>query len=248
MRVLRVRYKNTSFYAMLTGDSVQCLNPALGFADPIPLADILVLPVAAPSKVVCVGLNYREHAAELNMPVPDAPSFFLKPPSAIIGTGQAISLPAVSQRVDYEAELAIVMGKTAHCLRPEDVAEHIFGFTCANDVTARDLQTQGVMFGYCKGFDTFLPLGPWIETDVPNPDALALRLIQNGEVRQEANTADMIFSPYELVERISHVMTLLPGDVILTGTPPGVGPMAAGDDIRVEVENVALLINSVVGP
>ncbi|UZP67312.1 fumarylacetoacetate hydrolase family protein [Desulfovibrio mangrovi] len=245
MRVLRVRYKNSAFYAALREDTVLCLNPQLGFVDPIPLEDVAVLPVVTPSKVVCVGLNYKAHAAELGMPIPDEPVYFLKPPSAVIGSGQPILLPEVSQRVDYEAELAIVIGKESRKLRPDQVPDSIFGFTCANDVTARDLQKKDAMFGRCKGFDTFLPIGPWIETEVKNPDDLTIRCIKNGQVMQEGHTSDMLFSPYSLVMHISHVMTLLPGDVILTGTPPGVGPMHPGDEVRVEVENMALLINPV---
>lgn len=245
MRVLRVRYKGAAFYAALTDNTVRCLNPQLGLQDPIPLEEIAVLPVVAPSKVVCVGLNYRAHAAELGMPVPDEPAYFLKPPSAIIGSGQPILLPESSSRVDYEAELAIVIGRECRRLHRDDVREHIFGFTCANDVTARDLQKKDMMFGRCKGFDTFLPIGPWIETDVPDPDNLTIRLIKNGEVMQEGSTADMLFSPFDLVADLSHIMTLLPGDVVLTGTPPGVGPMLPGDEVRVEVENMGLLINPV---
>lgn len=245
MRVLRVRYKNSAFYAALRENTVLCLNPQLGFVNPIPLEDITVLPVVAPSKIICTGLNYKAHAAEIGMPVPDEPIYFLKPPSAVIGSGQAIILPEASRRVDYEAELAIVVGKECRHLRKDQVRDAIFGFTCANDVTARDLQKKDTMFGRCKGFDTFLPIGPWIETDVPDPDDLTIRLIKNGEVMQEGHTSDMLFSPFDLMIHISHVMTLQPGDVILTGTPPGVGPMLPGDEVRVEVENMGLLINPV---
>ncbi len=245
MRVLRVRYQHSSFYAALKDNTVLCLNPQLGLVDPIPLEEITVLPVVAPTKVVCAGLNYKAHAAEIGMPVPDEPVYFLKPPSAIIGSGQPILLPEASTQVDHEAELAIVIGKESRGLRVDQVADSIFGFTCANDVTARDLQKKDSMFGRCKGFDTFLPVGPWIETDVPDPDNLTIRCIKNGEVVQEGHTSDMLFSPYELVAHISHVMTLQPGDLILTGTPPGVGPLHAGDEVRVEVENMALLINPV---
>ncbi|GFM32934.1 fumarylacetoacetate hydrolase family protein [Desulfovibrio subterraneus] len=245
MRVLRVRYNNTAFYAALREDTVLCLNPQLGLVDPIPLEDVSILPVVTPSKIVCVGLNYRAHAAELGMPVSDEPVYFLKPPSAVIGSGQPILLPEISKQVDYEAELAIVIGKECRRLRHDQVPDSIFGFTCANDVTARDLQKNDPWFGRCKGFDTFLPIGPWIETDVKNPDDLTIRCIKNGQVMQEGHTSDMLFSPYDLVVHISQVMTLLPGDVILTGTPPGIGPMQPGDEIRVEVENMGLLINPV---
>jgi len=245
MRVVRVRYAGKLFYATLTGKEVLCLDRSLGFEAPIALAEVMVLPPAQPSKIICAAVNYRAHAEEVGLPIPEEPVIFFKPPSSIIGPGQTIVLPAQSQRVDYEAELALVIGKTGRNIEIADVAAHIFGYCCANDVTARDLQRKDKQFGRAKGFDTFCPLGPWIETQVEDPSSLQVKAIINGEVRQDGNTSDMIFSPFELVSFISKVMTLMPGDVILTGTPPGVSPLAPGDEVHVDIAGVGLLINPV---
>ena len=245
MRVVRVRYAGKLFYATLTGKEVLCLDRSLGFEAPIALSEVMVLPPAQPSKIICAAVNYRAHAEEVGLPIPEEPVIFFKPPSSIIGPGQAIVLPASSQRVDYEAELALVMGKAGRNIAAADVPAYVFGYCCANDVTARDLQRKDVQFGRAKSFDTFCPLGPWIETQVENPDNLQIRTLVNGQVRQDGNTSDMIFSPFELVSFISKVMTLLPGDVILTGTPPGVAPMNPGDEVHVDIPGVGLLINAV---
>ena len=197
-----------------------------------------------PSKIVAVGLNYRSHARELGMDVPAEPVLFLKPPSAVIGPGEAIVLPTGVGRVDYEAELALVMGRTARDVSPEAAAEHVAGYTCANDVTARDLQEKDGQWTRAKSFDTFCPLGPEVVGEAPEPEAL-VELLLNGEVRQSAPVSDMIFSPLELVSFISSVMTLECGDVIITGTPPGVGPLAAGDTVTVRVGGVGELTNPV---
>ncbi|MEF3697301.1 fumarylacetoacetate hydrolase family protein [Desulfolutivibrio sp.] len=246
MRVLRVRHQDKSFYASLLEDHVVCLDRSLSYDKPIPLSEIQLLPPVAPTKVVCAAVNYRSHAAEVGREVPDEPVLFLKPPSAVIPAGQPIVLPRASARVDYEAELAVVMGRPCRNVPPEKVAAHIFGYTCANDVTARDLQNKDGLYGRAKGFDTFAPIGPWIETEAPDPGNLAIRTLVNGEVRQEGDTSDMIFPVAELVSFISRVMTLQPGDVILTGTPPGIGPLAAGDEVRIEIAGVGVLINPVV--
>lgn len=247
MRILRVLHQGRIFYASLLEDSVICLNKELGYTDPIPLRDLSVLPVVMPSKIVCAAINYRAHGAELGHSVPEEPRLFLKPPSAVIGAGQAIILPESSSRVDHEGELAVVVGRSAKNVAEEHADEYIFGYTCANDVTARDLQQRDQLFGRAKGFDTFCPIGPWIETEVPDPDNLVLRTLVNEEVRQEGSTADMIFGPRKLLAYVSSIMTLSPGDVILTGTPEGVGPIRDGDEVRVEIEEVGLLINPVVG-
>lgn len=248
MRIIRVGYKNMSFYAQLLDDGVLCLDRTKGLNEPLPLNEVRILQLAVPSKVVCLGLNYRPHIEEMGHETPDEPILFLKPPSAVIGHGQPIRMPAMSERVDYEGELAVVMGKPCSHVAPGDVAPHIFGYTCANDVTARDLQRKDGQFTRGKGFDTFAPIGPWIETDVPDPGDLTLRTLVNGEVRQEANTGTMIFPVPEIVSFISRVMTLMPGDVILTGTPEGVGPLAPGDEVCVEIEGVGYLSNPVLGP
>lgn len=198
-----------------------------------------------PGKIIAVGLNYRSHAAELGMAVPDEPILFMKPPSAVIGPGDAIIIPSASSRVDFEAELAVVIGDIAHDVSQKEAANHVAGYTCANDVTARDLQEKDGQWTRAKSFDTFCPLGPWIETVAPEPDA-RVELVLEGETRQSAPVSDMIFSPLELVAFISRVMTLQPGDVILTGTPPGVGRLKAGDEVTVRVDGVGELVNNVI--
>jgi 2-keto-4-pentenoate hydratase/2-oxohepta-3-ene-1,7-dioic acid hydratase in catechol pathway len=199
-----------------------------------------------PSKVVCVGRNYADHAAELGNEVPTEPLIFLKPSTAVIGPGESIRLPAISDQVEHEAELAVVIGLPgARGLDREAAKGSIFGYTCANDVTARDLQRQDVQFTRAKGFDSFCPLGPWIETDADVADA-EIRCEVNGEVRQLGSTKDMVFDPAQLVAFVSQVMTLLPGDVVLTGTPAGVGPLQAGERVSVSVAGIGTLSNKVV--
>lgn len=203
----------------------------------------LLAPVR-PTKVVAIARNYAAHARELGHEVPSEPLFFLKPPSSLIGPGQAILLPPQSAEVHHEAELALVIGVRAHRLRPDEVRAHIFGYTCLNDVTARDLQRADKHFTRAKGFDTFCPLGPWIETELPaGPLAISCRV--DGEIRQLGSTADLIFSIEQLVAYVSSVMTLEPGDVIATGTPAGVGPLRAGEQVEVEVEGIGTLSNPV---
>jgi 2-keto-4-pentenoate hydratase/2-oxohepta-3-ene-1,7-dioic acid hydratase in catechol pathway len=200
------------------------------------------LPV--PSKIVCVGRNYAEHAKELGNEAPPEPIIFLKPPSALLAPEGTIVRPAISQRVDFEGELAIVIGKRAKDVKAADWREYVLGFTCANDVTARDIQKKDVQFTRGKGFDTFCPLGPAIETELDVSD-LRVQTRVNGETRQDGRTSQMIFPPPFLIEFITSIMTLLPGDVILTGTPSGVGPLAAGDVVEVEIEGIGVLRNSV---
>ncbi len=224
---------------------VYCLNKELGIEDLIPLPQVQVLPLVMPTKVVCVGLNYKKHAEEMNKPLPDEPLLFLKPPTAIIGIGQPIILPHDVGRVDYEGELVIVIGKTARHVSVEEAPQHIFGYTCGNDVTARVLQKKDIQYTRAKGFDTFAPIGPWIETEVENPSDLMLRTLVNGEVRQESSTSDMIFEPNEILSFVSRVMTLHPGDVIFTGTPSGIGQLSPSDEVRVDISVVGTLINTV---
>ena len=199
-----------------------------------------------PSKIVCVGRNYADHAAELGNEVPAEPLLFLKPSTAVIGPHDAIRLPPQSKQVEHEAELAIVVGPPgARRVERAEAARAIFGYSCANDVTARDLQRADGQFTRAKGFDSFCPLGPWIVTGVDVGD-VEVRCEVGEEVRQLGRTRDMVFDPPTLVSYISHVMTLLPGDVVLTGTPAGVGPMADGDLVTVRVEGVGQLTNRVV--
>jgi 2-keto-4-pentenoate hydratase/2-oxohepta-3-ene-1,7-dioic acid hydratase in catechol pathway len=203
-----------------------------------------MLPPVVPSKIVCVGRNYAEHAKELGNEAPSEPILFLKPPSALLAPGGTIVRPAASQRVDFEGELAIVIGREAKNVSAARWRDYVRGFTCANDVTARDLQKKDVQFTRGKGFDTFCPIGPCIEDDL---DVADVRLITrvNGDVRQDGRTSQMIFPPPFLLEFISSIMTLVPGDVILTGTPAGVGPLAAGDTVEVEIEGIGVLRNFV---
>ncbi|MGN9907207.1 fumarylacetoacetate hydrolase family protein [Phytohabitans sp. LJ34] len=210
------------------------------------LADVRLLSPILPSKVVCVGRNYAEHAAELGNEVPKEPLLFLKPSTAVIGPRDAIRLPAQSKQVEHEAELAVVIGPPGARRADRAAAERaIFGYTCANDVTARDLQKADVQFTRAKGFDSFCPLGPWISTGLDVSD-LEVRCEVNEEVRQLGRTKDLIFDVPTLVSYVSHVMTLLPGDVILTGTPAGVSPITAGDTVVVRVEGIGDLANPVV--
>jgi len=208
------------------------------------IAAATLLPPVLPSKIVCIGRNYAEHAKELGNEAPPEPIIFLKPPSALLPPNGTIVRPPQSQRVDHEGELAIVIGATAKNVSRERWRDVVLGFTCANDVTARDLQKKDIQFTRGKGFDTFCPLGPCIETRL-DPSRLAISTRVNGAVRQDGNTAQMIFDCGVLVEFITSVMTLLPGDVILTGTPAGVGPLAAGDVVEVTVEGIGTLRNVV---
>lgn len=219
----------------------------LGAADesrPALIAEARLLPPVSPTKIVAVGRNYADHAKELGNDAPTEPIIFLKPPTALLAHGGTIVRPPQSERVDFEGELAMIVSREARNVARADWRRFILGFTCANDVTARDLQKRDVQFTRGKSFDTFAPLGPCIDTDV-DPSNLAITTRVNGEVRQSGNTSQMIFGCDVIVEFISSIMTLLPGDVILTGTPAGVGPLAAGDVVEVEIEGIGVLKNSV---
>jgi 2-keto-4-pentenoate hydratase/2-oxohepta-3-ene-1,7-dioic acid hydratase in catechol pathway len=198
-----------------------------------------------PSKIVCVGRNYREHAAELGNKMPDEPLLFLKAPSAIISSGEEIVLPSASQQVEHEGELGVVIGRAARNIPSgEDPLSYVLGYTCVNDVTARDLQRKDVQFTRGKSFDTFCPVGPWIETDI-DPGNVVVETRLNGEVKQKGNTADMAFPVAFLIRYISEIMTLYPGDLIATGTPAGVSRMKPGDIVEVEVAGIGILQNRV---
>lgn len=211
----------------------------------LPLHMVRLLAPVMPGKIICVGRNYAEHAREQNVEVPDIPILFMKPPSAVIGPGDAIVLPPQSKQVEHEGELAIVIGKTGRWIATEEALNYVFGFTVANDVTARDLQRRDGQWTRGKGFDTFLPLGPWIETDLDPADVIVQTRV-NGEMRQMASTREMIFSVQHLIAFISSVMTLNPSDVILTGTPAGIGPLNPGDVVAVSVEGIGELSNPVI--
>jgi 2-keto-4-pentenoate hydratase/2-oxohepta-3-ene-1,7-dioic acid hydratase in catechol pathway len=214
--------------------------------EPIALVEAVLLPPVRPSKIVCVGRNYREHAAELGNEVPKEPLIFLKPSSSLLAPGGVVRRPKLSERVDYEGELCVVIGKT--CYRPpadEDVRPYILGYTCLNDVTARDLQSKDGQWWRAKGFDTFCPVGPVVVDGLDPWAGVGVETRVNGAVRQNGNTKDFIFPLDVVIRYIAEVMTLFPGDLIATGTPAGVGSLAAGDSVEVSVEGVGTLRNSV---
>jgi 2-keto-4-pentenoate hydratase/2-oxohepta-3-ene-1,7-dioic acid hydratase in catechol pathway len=252
MRFVRVMIPNTEtpVYGVLEGTQV-ALFRGLPWGEPefvgvaVELDELKVLAPTIPSKIICVGKNYAEHAAEMNSSVPDEPVIFLKPNTTVIADLDPIVLPAQSQEVHYEAELAVVIGAVAKDVPVERAGEVIFGYTCANDVTARDLQAKDKQWTRAKSFDTFCPLGPWIETEL-DPSTLAISCEVNDEVKQSSNTKEMIRGVHEMVSWISQVMTLIPGDVILTGTPAGVGPIVAGDSVSVTIQGIGTLTNPVI--
>jgi 2-keto-4-pentenoate hydratase/2-oxohepta-3-ene-1,7-dioic acid hydratase in catechol pathway len=212
----------------------------------IPLTDAVLLAPVQPSKIVCIGRNYREHAAELGHDVPPEPLIFLKPPSSLVAPGQNIIRPKISARVDHEGELGVVIAKRCRSLHSgEDVRPYILGYTCVNDVTARDLQNKDGQWTRSKGFDTFCPAGPIVSDELDPWQGVAVETRVNGEARQQANTRDFIFPLDVVIRHISQVMTLLPGDLIATGTPKGVGPLRAGDVVEVTVQGVGTLRNLV---
>ena len=208
------------------------------------LADVRLLAPVIPSKIVCVGKNYREHAAEMNSEAPDEPLLFLKPSTSVIGSGDPIDLPWQSEQVEHEGELAVVIGRMCKDISIDRVDEVVFGYTCANDVTARDLQKSDGQWARAKGFDTFCPLGPWIQTELSPADAdITVRV--NGEQRQHGGIDAMVHDVPAVVSYVSSCMTLLPGDVILTGTPEGVGPLTDGDSVSVGISGIGTLTNPV---
>jgi 2-keto-4-pentenoate hydratase/2-oxohepta-3-ene-1,7-dioic acid hydratase in catechol pathway len=238
------------------GDLVAYL--ATGEADdgaPVPLADVRPLaPVPHPGKIVCIGLNYRDHAAEAGLPLPEVPILFPKFANSVVGPGEPIVLPPEVSEPDYEAELAVVIGRTAHRVDVDEALDHVGGYTCANDVSARDLQNRTSQWMLGKAIDTFLPLGPVLVTpdEIPDPQALAIRCEMNGAELQSSSTGQMVFGVAELIASISRTMTLEPGDVIATGTPPGVGfarrpPvwLRDGDEVTIEIERIGRLTNPV---
>lgn len=206
------------------------------------LSDVMILPPCNPSKAICIGLNYKEHVNEVGEEIPQMPVVFMKPSTAVIGNMDLIEYPDISKRVDYECELAVVIKKEIKNISLENAKDAILGYTCGNDVTARDLQPSDGQWTIAKSFDTFLPLGPWIETSL-DPSNLDIKTYLNGEIKQNSNTRNLIFDVYTLVSFISKIMTLNPGDVIMTGTPAGIGPVKRGDKVVVEIENIGQLIN-----
>jgi 2-keto-4-pentenoate hydratase/2-oxohepta-3-ene-1,7-dioic acid hydratase in catechol pathway len=215
--------------------------------DAIPLTEAVLLAPVRPSKIVCIGRNYREHAAELGHEVPKEPLIFLKATSSLLSPGATIRRPKLSQRVDHEGELGVVIGKT--CYQPvsdADIRQYILGYTCVNDVTARDLQNKDGQWSRAKGFDTFCPVGPVVTDEIDPWAGVGVETRVNGDVRQQGNTRDFIFTLDAVIRYIAQAMTLYPGDLIPSGTPSGVGPLAAGDSVEVSVEGVGILKNPVV--
>jgi 2-keto-4-pentenoate hydratase/2-oxohepta-3-ene-1,7-dioic acid hydratase in catechol pathway len=241
-------------YALVEESTVRLLDESKLFEqiivsdDSLTLDQVELLAPVTPSKVVCIGRNYREHAAELGNKMPDEPLLFLKPPSSVIANGDRVELPPQSQQVEHEGELGVVIGRTARKLsKTDDPLSYVFGYTCINDVTARDLQRKDVQFTRGKSFDTFCPVGPWIVTDI-DPTNVTVTTRVNGEVKQNGNTADMAFPVSFLIRYISCIMTLYPGDLIATGTPAGVSRMKQGDVVEVEVGGIGVLRNPIYDP
>ncbi|MFD4917262.1 fumarylacetoacetate hydrolase family protein [Streptomyces virginiae] len=252
MRIVRFEKAGTIRYGLLADDEVvPLINGPFGPLDVpsdaprFPLQEVRLLAPVTPGKVLAIGRNYAEHAAELGNDVPEEPLVFLMPGSAVIGPGEAIVKPSYTDELHHEAELAAVIGRTCRDLTPEEVPAHVLGYTCANDVTARDLQGPDRQWWRAKGSDTFCPIGPWVETDL-DVRAVGVRATVNGETRQDGNSSHMVHSVDRLISYISSAMTLHPGDVILTGTPAGVGPLRRGDRVTVSVEGIGELTNPVV--
>ena len=249
MKIVRYTVGKKAEYGIWDGELVQSLagepyHQLKGSNCYHKLSDLKLLPPCTPSKVVAVGLNYFSHAEEVKMPVPPEPLLFLKPSSSVIGPEDNIVHPPFSQRVDYEAELGVVIRTLAWQVSGEEAMNYVLGYTCFNDVTARDLQAKDNQWARAKGCDTFAPVGPCIETEL-DPGNVYVEAYLNGERKQRANTNDLVFSVPELVSYISHIMTLLPGDIIATGTPGGIGPMQRGDTIEIKIESIGTLRNYV---
>ena len=250
MKIVRYAIDNRIEYGICDGELVQSfagtpyssLKPANRHHR---LSELKLLSPCLPSKITALGLNYRSHARELKMPAPDEPLLFLKPSTSVIGPEDNIIYPQSTKRLDYEGELGVVIKKPTHHVSAKEAMNHVLGYTCFNDVTARDLQQKDKQWTRAKGFDTFAPIGPCIETELDPGNAL-LETYLNGELSQQVNTSDLIFSVPELVSFISHIMTLMPGDVIATGTPSGIGPMQPGDVVEIKIEPIGTLRNYVV--
>ena len=250
MRTCRYRAAGRERYGVVEGDAVRPLTGApwsggLPEGARVPLAEVELLAPVEPSKIVCVGRNYRAHAKELGNEVPATPLLFLKPPSSVIGPQDAIRCPEQSKEVHHEAELGVVLGRTLSRATPVEARLAVFGYTCLNDVTARDIQREEKQFTRAKGFDTFCPVGPVVETALDPMDVSVVCRV-NGTEKQRGSTRDMVFDPFALLAFISSVMTLWPGDVVATGTPEGVGAIQRGDWVEVEIGGIGVLRNPVV--
>ncbi|MEW9517068.1 fumarylacetoacetate hydrolase family protein [Streptomyces tubercidicus] len=254
MRIARFSIDGNVGFGVLEGDELDVIkgHPFAEFersGQKVPLDKVRLLPPVLPNKVVAIGRNYAEHAAELGHTVPDTPVTFFKPSTSVIGPGDPIAYPSFSQEVHHEAELAVVIGRMCREVPRERVKDVILGYTCANDVTARDVQQREQQWARAKGFDSSCPLGPWVETGLDPADiaaGLAVQCTVNGEQRQLGRTSDMVRPVEDLIVHITEAMTLLPGDVILTGTPAGVGPLNVGDEVAVTIEGIGTLTNKVI--
>ena len=250
MKIVRFATSKKVRYGILNGKSIQGiedkpfrhLKPSDHYYQ---LSEVKLLSPCTPSKIVALGINYRSHAKELNSPLPDAPLIFLKPSTAVIGPEDNIIYPSASSRVDYEGELGVVIKKPAWRVSADKALDYVLGYTCFNDVTARDLQSKDEQWTRAKGFDSFAAVGPCIETEL-NPRNVTVETYVNGNLKQRGNTADLIYSVPQLINFISHVMSLLPGDIIATGTPSGIGPMYPGDTVEIKIEPIGTLRNHVV--
>lgn len=252
MKIVRFTTGKKAEYGIWNGELVQSLaGTPYRYLKPTnryhKLSELRLLSPCTPSKIVALGLNYHSHAEEVKMPIPDEPLIFLKPSTSVIGPEDNIIYPESSQQVDYEGELGVVIKTRACRVSTEEAMRYVLGYTCLNDVTARDLQSSDKQWTRAKSFDTFAPIGPCIETEL-DPGNLSLETRLNGEIKQRANTSDLIFPVPRMVSFISHVMTLLPGDIIATGTTGGIGPMQPGDTIEVEIEKIGTLRNYIVRP
>lgn len=249
MKIVRFAVSGHTHYGILTGDTVQQMSgsPFDGIKlleNTFKLSEVKLLAPCVPSKIAAIGINYRGHAAEFKHDLPASPLMFLKPATAVIGPLEDIVYPSISKQVDFEGEMGIVIGKKAHRVEASEAMDFVLGYTCFNDVTARDLQKLDGQWTRAKSFDTFAAVGPWIETEL-DPSALKIETRLNGELKQSGNTSDLIFPVARLVAAVSRVMTLLPGDVIASGTPEGVGPMQPGDRVEVRIEGIGALVNHV---
>ena len=249
MRIARFSHDGNVSFGVVEGDTVAQISahpfgPIEFTGGRVPTSAVKMLAPVLPSKVVAIGKNYAEHAAEMGGEVPDRPLIFLKPSTAVIASGDEIASPPSSERVDYEGELAVVISRLCRDVPEERAMDAVLGYTCANDVTARDQQKTDGQWSRAKGYDTFCPLGPWIETDL-DPSDLAITTTLNGEVKQDSRTSMIVHKIPSLIAYITSCMTLLPGDVILTGTPEGIGPMQVGDLVEVTIEGIGTLSNVV---
>ena len=250
-RYIRFQQEDRIAYGRLEGDTVRVLSGDLfdgreESGETLPLSDVRLLAPCQPTKVLCVGFNYRDHAEEFNTPIPEQPNIFMKPLSALTGPEAPVHFPkAMAKQVDYEAELVAVIGRRARHVSVEDAPGYVLGYTIGNDVTARDMQDPTKQWTVCKGFDTFAPIGPWIETAVDPKAGLDISCWVNGQRRQHSNTSNLIFDVPFLVSWLSQAITLEPGDIIFTGTPSGIGPVNPGDVMEIHIQGIGSLFNPI---